>query len=179
MSSLPVNGAQGLHENLLWGCSIHWVTIYDSTMAEKYYVQVYAQTSTMADLAPGWEGAWRLSSLQLEVTQMVRKLCEGVHAFIMLGSKTLKANIHPCLLFLHFHANKPSKSTLFYTIIHTCMQVWYLYIFDIPSISRLFYCYVPGWRVKVCLGHILVRIHAGLCVYMDLLECQRLEVHVL
>lgn len=113
-----------------------------------------AQTSTMADLAPGWEGARRLSSLQLEVTQVVRKLCEGVHAFTMLGSntdrQTLEANIHPCLLFLHFHANKPSKSTLFYTVIHTCMQVWYLYIFDIPSISRLFYCYVHGWSVKVC-----------------------------
>lgn len=42
MSSLPVNGAQGLHENLLWGRSIPWVTIYDGTMMGKYYVQVYA-----------------------------------------------------------------------------------------------------------------------------------------
>lgn len=124
---------------------------WQKTTITSVCLQDMAQTSTMADLAPGWEGARRLSSLQLEVTQVVRKLCEGVHAFIMLGSiadrQTFKANIHPCLLFLQFHANKPSKSTLFYTIIHTCMQVWYLYI---PSISRLLNCHVHGGSVKVC-----------------------------
>ena len=84
-----------------------------------------AQTSTMTDLAPGWEGARRLSSLQLEVTQVVRKLCEGVHAFIMLGSitdrQTLKANIHPRLLFSTFmQTNLPNPHCSIPLYTHAC-----------------------------------------------------------